>query len=140
MRILQMILLIVALQSVAIAETPGVDWEHRAYLMAGEYIVIGRKPDSKALYSGHISFHANGEKLDFVRTIGQVTVRGTAFIDKIPDINGVFLKLMFVQNRQSFEGRFQFMDGCDSAFRFTGYVGSSGHTRVTGLEAYFPDR
>lgn len=139
MRFFGLILLIYCLQSVAIANSPGEGWEHLTYLMAGEYTVIGREPDSKALYSGHISFHANGEKLDFVKTINHKTVRGAAYLEKLPDINGSFLHLTFVQNGLSFEGRFQFVVDCNNTFRFTGYFGSDDHTKVTGLEAYFAD-
>lgn len=140
MHTLNLILLIFSLQSLAMAEPPAGDWKHRAYLMAGEYTVIGRKPDSKALYFGHLSLHANGEKLNFVKTIEHVTVRGTAFLDRLPECQYYVLHLTFIQNGQSFEGQFEFSVDCNNAFRFTGYIGSDNHTKVAGLEAFFPDR
>ncbi len=140
MRILQLILLTFSLQSLATADPPIGDWKHRAYQMAGEYTVIGRKPDSKTLYFGHLSLYANGEKLDFVKIINHVTVRGTAFLNRLPECQYDVLHVIFAQNGQSFEGEFEFSVDCQNAFRFTGYIGSDNHTKVAGLEAYFPEK
>jgi hypothetical protein len=139
MRTLSLLLLIFSSQSLARADPAAGDWKHRAYLMAGEYTVIGRKPDSKKLYFGHLSLHAKGDKLEFVKTINQVTVRGMAFIDSDDYWQYEVLRLKFVQNGELFEGLFEFSVDCKKTFRFTGSLGSK-NTEAGGLEAWFPDK
>jgi hypothetical protein len=139
MRTLSLLLLIFSLQSLARADPAAGDWKHRAYLMAGEYTVIGRRADSKKLYFGHLSLHAKGDKLEFVKTINEVTVRGMASIDSDDYWQYEVLRLKFVQKGELFEGLFQFSIDCKKAFRFTGVLGSK-NTEAGGLEAWFPDK
>ena len=138
MRIPALILLTFSLPSFAMAKPPHPDWADLAELMSGEYTVVGRRPDSKTTFSGHLSFHARGKKLAFVRTINGETVRGTAFFDTLPDCNRPVLRLSFFQDGQLYLGLFEWNTDCGNYFRFTGYVGSK-KTRAAGLETLFSD-
>ena len=51
--------------------------------MDGDYTIVGKKPDSQATYIGRLRFVGHGRKLDFTRTVGRHTVRGTAIFDTV---------------------------------------------------------
>jgi hypothetical protein len=57
-----------------------------AGFLAGEYVLVGRKPDSEATYTGRVILKQRGNEFDVVRTIGKQTVNGTASFDTVtPD-------------------------------------------------------
>jgi hypothetical protein len=51
--------------------------------MAGEYHLIGRKPDSTATYSGHITLRDENGVLQVTRTIEGQTDKGVARFDTV---------------------------------------------------------
>ena len=140
MRTLTWILTTLCFFTVARAEPPKRDLTELTGFMEGEYTVIGKKADSKATYLGHLSFHARGKKLDFVRTINGHSVRGTAVFDTVAGGERIpVLRLQFAQDGQSYEGTYQWASEYDNYFRFTGYVYLPGaKTNSAGLEALFP--
>ena len=109
-------------------------------VMQGDYIVVGKKPDSNATYTGRLSFRPRGEKLSFIRTVDGQTVRGTATLEltAVGDLAPI-LRMRLVQDGQRYEGTFQWMIDLDNYARFTGYVyRRDGTTKAAGLEMLFP--
>jgi hypothetical protein len=49
---------------------PPYDLDFVANFVAGEYVVIGRKPESDATYTGRMIFTREGKDLEFTRTVG----------------------------------------------------------------------
>lgn len=112
-----------------------------ANIMAGDYVIVGRKPDSRVTYTGRLSFRARGGKLAFTRTVDERTVRGTATLETtVVGDPAPVLRMHFVQDGQRLEATFQWMFDLDNYARFTGYVyrvdGTA--TRAVGLEMLFP--
>ncbi len=110
-------------------------------IMQGEYIVVGRKPDSQATYTGRLSFRSRGEKLAFTRTVDGRTVRGIATLETtVVGDPAPVLRMRFVQDGQRLEATFQWMIDLDIYARFTGYVyrPEGNATKAAGLEMLFP--
>ena len=61
--------------------------------MAGDYVILGRKPDSSATYTGHLSLHTRGTRLIFTRTVAGRTDRGTATFVKEPFLEACVLQM-----------------------------------------------
>ena len=110
-------------------------------IMVGDYVVVGKKPDSQATYTGRVTFRSCGDKLAFTRTVDRKTVRGIATLEMtvIGDPAPV-LRMHFVQDGRRLEATFQWMFDLDNYARFTGYVyrANSSTTRAAGLEMLFP--
>ena len=134
------LLLTLCLFSIAKAEPPKRDLAELASLMAGEYTVIGKRPDSGTTYFGHLSFRAHGQKLAFVRIINGDTVRGTAIFDTVAGLDRIpVLRLPFAQDGRPYEGTYQWTGDYNNYIRFTGYVYLPGtKTKAAGLEAFLP--
>ena len=109
-------------------------------VMQGDYTVVGKKPGSRASYTGRLTFRPRGQKLAFRRTVDGRTVRGVAtlelmaFGDPAP-----VLRMRFVQDGQRYDATFQWMIDLNNDARFTGYVyRTDGTTKDPGLEMLFP--
>lgn len=111
-----------------------------AAFMAGDYTVVGRKPDSQATYTGKLTLRARGPQLDFVRTVGGRSVRGTVVFDTVAGSDRIpVLKMRFRQHGREYAATYQWMSDYDNYCRFTGYVfRHNGRNRRAGLEALFP--
>ena len=111
-----------------------------ASIMAGDYIVVGKKPDSDATYSGRLSFRTRGSKLAFTRTIAGRTVRGVATLElTVVGDPAPVLHMHFVQDGRRLDATFQWKFDLDNYARFTGYVYlPDGTTKAAGLEMLFP--
>ncbi len=111
-----------------------------ANIMQGDYIVVGKKPDSRATYTGRLTFRARGQTLAFRRTVDGHTVRGVATLEvTVVGDPAPVLRMNFVQDGQRYGATLQWMFDLDNYARFTGYVYRSGNTtKVVGLEMLFP--
>ncbi len=110
---------------------------------SGEYVLIGRKPDSGATYSGRVIFQQNKQKpdtFDVTRIVDGQTVCGSAFFDSVAGSDKIpVLRMRFSQERRSYEGIYRWTSDLDNYFRLTGYVyQSGGSAKSPGLEALFP--
>ena len=107
-------------------------------VMAGEYTIVGRKPDSQALYTGRLTLRARGGKLAFTRTVAGRTERGMATFDTVAGMDRIpVLRIHLVLDGQPCAGTFQWKFDYDNYARFTGYV-YRPDTKAAGLEAWFP--
>lgn len=128
-------LLAACLISTARAEDPATIAPH----MVGNYIVVGRYPDSEKTYQGQVTLTQDGSGLKMARTIDGKVVEGTATLaeataDKLP-----VLRIRFEAEGKKFEGVYQWKTDLDNYFRFTGYIYLPGADhKVPGLEVWFP--
>ena len=109
--------------------------------MQGDYVVVGKKADSQAAYTGRLTFRPRGERLAFTRTVEGHTVRGTATLEMtVVGDPAPVLRMRFVQDGQKLEATFQWMFDLDNYARFTGYVYrvDGVTTKAAGLEMLFP--
>lgn len=122
------------------ADPPGDDWAEDVKFMAGEYIIVGKKPDSNATDDGRLSFDANGKELDFLRSINHATVRDTAFFDTVAGGDQIpVLRLRLSRDGKFYEGTYQWRRDHDHCMQFTGYVYLPNNTtKAPGLETLLP--
>jgi hypothetical protein len=115
-----------------------IDEEFLRGYMAGEYDLIGRKADSTATYTGHVTIRDEGGVLQVTRSIeGKIdgcsarfeTVAGT---DRIP-----VLRMHFHFDSKEYDATYRWQSDPDNYPRFTGYIYLAG-TKSPGLEALFP--
>lgn len=107
--------------------------------MVGEYVVVGKYPDSEQTYQGKVTIQTRGQELTFIRVIDGRTIEGiarfdTATADKLP-----VLRLTFSIDGKQYEGSYLWRVDLDNYFRFSGYLFlANGETKTPGLEALFP--
>lgn len=113
-----------------------------AGFFAGDYALIGRKPDSRETYAGRVRLReSSGGGLEVTRTVNGRTARGraafeTATADRIP-----VLRMRFTLDGRRCEGTYLWRSDLDNYLRLTGYVYRlDGGTKSAGLEALFPAR
>jgi hypothetical protein len=109
----------------------------RSY-MAGEYELIGCKPDSTATYSGHVALRDQNRVLQVTRTIEGQTDRCVARFDSVAGDDGIpVLRMHFSFAGKQYDATYRWQSDPDNYPRFTGYVYLTG-TKSPGLEALFP--
>ncbi len=145
MRHLTLILILLVLGDRSFAALPsphpGLARADLVNVMQGDYVMVGKKPDSQATYTGRLTFRPHGEKLAFTRTIDGRTVRGIATLETtVVGDPAPVLRMRFVQDGQRLEATFQWMIDLDIYARFTGYVyrADGTTTKAAGLEMLFP--
>ena len=77
---LAVLITLLLLRSAATAEVAGKksDVEFLLGFLAGNYRLIGQKPDSGAAYSGRLTLQRRGRAFHVIRTIDRATAEGTA--------------------------------------------------------------
>ncbi|HYY34762.1 MAG TPA: hypothetical protein VE867_00175, partial [Candidatus Binatia bacterium] len=109
----------------------------RSY-MAGEYDLIGRKPDSNATYNGHVTLRDENGVLQVTRTIEGKTEECFARFDTVAGIDRMsVLRMHFHLDGKEYDATYRWQSDPDNFPRFTGYVYLAG-TKSPGLEALFP--
>ena len=125
----------------AVQGAPKKDTLDRATLtniLSGDYIIVGKKPDSEATYAGRLTFRRRGEQLAFTRTVGGRTERGTATLEMtVVGDPAPVLRMRFKLDGVPHDGTYQWKFDYDNYARFTGYVYLPG-TKAAGLEMLFP--
>ncbi len=109
----------------------------RSY-MTGEYDLIGRKGDSTATYTGHVTLRDDGEVLQVTRTVEGKTDKCTARFDTIAGSDRIpVLRMHFRFDGKEYDATYHWQSDPDNYPRFTGCVYYTG-TKSPGLEAFFP--
>jgi hypothetical protein len=109
----------------------------RSY-MAGEYDLIGRKPDSTATYTGHVALRDENGVLQVTRTIEGKTDKCIARFDTVAGTDRIpVLRMHFHFDSKEYDASYRWQSDPDNYPRFTGYVYLAG-TKSPGLEALFP--
>ena len=103
----------------------------------GDYILIGKAPDSDRTYHGKVKILKNGGGLDVVRIIDKKEIKAKGKIETAAD-NVKVLRVRFKKENQVYEGTYLLDSDLDNYGRLTGYVYlKAGGTRKAGLEALF---
>jgi hypothetical protein len=105
--------------------------------LEGDYILIGRKPDSKETFTGTVTLTRNKDKLDVVRVVAGQTTYGVAFYDAITPDQIVVLRMKFTGDADKLSAVYMCSADPDNYARITGYL-YDGDTKSPGLEALFP--
>ena len=114
------------------------DQESLRSYMAGEYDLIGRKPDSSATYNGHVTLQDENGVLRVKRTIEGKTETCIARFDTVAGTDRIpALRMHFQLDGKEYDATYLWQSDPDNYPRFTGYLYLSG-TRSPGLEALFP--
>jgi hypothetical protein len=106
--------------------------------MVGEYDLIGRKPDSTATYTGHLTLRNENGVLQVTRTIEGKTDKCVARFDTVAGKDRIpVLRMHFHLNGAEYDATYRWQSDPDNYPRFTGYV-YRADTKSPGLEALFP--
>jgi hypothetical protein len=106
--------------------------------MAGEYDLIGRKPDLTTTYTGHVTLRDENGVLQVTRTIGGKTDKCTAQFDTVAGADRIpVLRMHFHFDGKEYDATYRWQSDPDNYPRFTGYV-YLADTKSPGLEALFP--
>lgn len=120
------------------ADRRPLDQESLRSYMAGEYDLIGRKPDSTATYAGHVTFQDENGVLQITRTIEGKTDKCVARFDTVAgDDRIAVLRMHFRFDGKEYDATYRWQSDPDNYPRFTGYV-YLADTKSPGLEALFP--
>jgi len=115
-----------------------VDEEFLRGYMAGEYDLIGRKADSAATYTGHVTLRDEGGVLQVTRTIEGRTDKCAARFDTVAGADRIpVLRIHFHFDGKEYDATYRWQSDPDNYPRFTGYFYLAG-TKSPGLEAFFP--
>ena len=108
--------------------------------MSGEYELVGRKPDSTATYTGHVTLREKSDTLQVIRTIDGKTTRGTMRLETIGGTDRIpVARTQFILDGVEYEATYMWSSDADNYPRFTGYIYRPGNqTKSPGLEALFP--
>ena len=103
----------------------------------GEYHLIGRKADSTATYTGHITLRDENGVLQVTRTIEGKTDKGVAQFDTVAGEDRIpVLRIHFHFDGKQYDATYRWQSDPDNYPRFTRYVYLAG-TKSPGLEALF---
>jgi hypothetical protein len=106
--------------------------------MAGEYDLIGRKADSNATYTGHVTLRDDNGVLQVIRTIEGKTDKCVARFDTVAGDDHIpVLRMHFHLGGREYDATYRWQSDPDNYPRFTGYV-YLADTKSPGLEALFP--
>jgi hypothetical protein len=106
--------------------------------MAGEYDLIGRKPDSPVTYTGRVMLRDENGVLQVTRTIEGKTEKCAARFDTVAGEDRIpVLRMHFHLNDREYDATYRWQSDPDNYPRFTGYLYLAG-TKSPGLEALFP--
>ena len=106
--------------------------------MTGEYDLIGRKSDSTATYTGHVTLREEKGVLKVTRTIDGNTDKCLARFDTVAGTDRIpVLRMHFHFDGKEYDATYRWQSDPDNYPRFTGYLYLSG-TKSPGLEALFP--
>jgi len=106
--------------------------------MAGAYDLIGRKPDSTAIYTGRMTLRDENGALQVTRIIEGKTDKCTARFDTVAGADRIpVLRIHFHFDGKEYDATYRWQSDPDNYPRFTGYV-YLADTKSPGLEALFP--
>lgn len=120
------------------ADRKQLDDESLRGYMAGEYDLIGRKPDSMATYNGHVTIRDDHGVLGVTRTVDGNTAQCAARFETVAGADRIpVLRMHFRFDGKEYDAIYRWQSDPDNYPRFTGYLYLSD-TKSPGLEALFP--
>jgi hypothetical protein len=108
--------------------------------MSGEYEFIGRKPDSTATYTGHVTLREESDTLYVTRIIDRKTTKATMRFETVGGTDRIpVARMQFTLDGVEYEATYMWSSDPDNYPRFSGYIYRPGNrTKSPGLEALFP--
>src|SRR5438067_3433350 len=120
------------------ADNKRLDEESLCGYMAGEYDLFGRKADSTATYSGHVTIQDVNGILQVTRTIDAKADKCVARFDTVAGDDKIpVLRIHFHFDGKEYDATYRWQSDPDNYPRFTGYVYFPG-SKSPGVEALFP--
>jgi len=120
------------------ADSKRPDEESLRGYMAGDYELIGCKPDSTTTYSGHVTIQDVNGILQVTWTIDGQTDKCVVRFDTVAGDDKIpVLRIHFHFDGKEYDATYRWQSDPDNYPRFTGYVYLPG-TKSPGLEALFP--
>jgi len=114
------------------------DEEPLSNLLAGEYDLIGRKPDSTTTYTGRVTLRAEGADLAVIRIVNGKTQKGIARFETVAGADRIpVLRMHPVLDGVEYQATYRWQTDLDNYVRLTGILFRDG-TKFSGLEALFP--
>lgn len=118
-----------------------IDEENVLGFLSGNYILIGKKINSKATYAGEIQLKYNEKQkyLEVKRVVSGVKSEGIATIEYFTSDQIPILKIKFTEKKVKYEGVFLWRSDLDNFARISGHIYFADDEFVDdpGLEAYF---
>jgi hypothetical protein len=109
------------------ADRERLDEESLRSYMTGEYDLIGRKADSTATYSGHVTLRDENGVLQVTRTIEGKTDKSAARFGTVAGTDRIpVLKMHFRFDGKEYDATYRWQSDPDNYPRFTGYVYLTG--------------
>lgn len=137
MTLIALAILLFVTHASAANDRESLDGESLRGYMAGEYELIGRKPDSTATYIGHVTFRDENGVLQVARAIDGKTDKCLARFDAVAGTDRIpVLKMHFHFDGKDYDATYSWQSDPDNYPRFTGYVYLAG-TKSPGIEALF---
>src|SRR6266480_896963 len=120
------------------ADRERLDEESLRGYMTGEYDLIGRKSDSTATYTGHVTLREEKGVLKVTRTIDGNSDKCVARFDTVAGTDRIpVLRMHFHFDGKEYDATYRWQSDPDNYPRFTCHLYLSG-TKSAGLEALFP--
>lgn len=114
--------------------------EPGALFLVGDYLLVGKAPDSQLTYSGKVSIRAGEQGLEVRRVIGDTSVTGIAAIEPALQGEARVLRIRFEQEGVGFEETCLWQSDLDNYARISCYLYQPQvPTRQPGLEVMFYD-
>jgi hypothetical protein len=105
--------------------------------IAGEYDLIGRKPDSSATYNGHVTLQDEGGVLQVTRTVEGKTDKCFARFDTVAGTDRIpVLRMHFHFDGTEYDATYRWQSDPDNYPRFTGYLYVSGTKSAWARSAF----
>jgi hypothetical protein len=116
--------------------------------LLGSYRLIGKEAGTNKTFLGEMVIRKRGNRLQILRTVGGLTVRGFGKVEPSAKAGDLALlpclRIQFKTAKGRFEGTYLWLSDPDNYARLTGYVYPSNAPngplfRNPGLEVLFPD-
>jgi hypothetical protein len=109
--------------------------------LPGEYVVVGKYPDSEIPYYGRISVKREDESFLVVRRFEDREVRCQGTLEQATADKVIVLRLEWPDGQNQYLGTYMIHSDLDNYPRLTGLVYRTDvRTRWVGLEAWFSDQ
>jgi len=127
------------------AQSPNHDYDPKKakiameFMVPGNFVLIGKAPDSDRMYFGRISIKKTADGFEVVRTISGKRILGTAAVESVPSADDApALSIKFTEAGRSYQEFCAAQLDLDNDARITCLVYKSDtRTRRVGYEAFF---
>jgi len=108
--------------------------------LPGEYVIIGKYPDSDTPYIGHIRVKNEGDSFSVVRRFDDREIHCQGKLEHATADKIVVFRMEWQDDQKQYLGTYMIHSDLDNYPRLTGFVYRTDvRTRWVGLEAWFSD-